>query len=549
MGFIEFLNIENIHFLIAIFISGINALLLVLVSKKFLQILQISGYKIRGYQVWLADTKAKYISRIAMLCFLSLACVLVTNALFDVYNKATSFAYFGLIFYAYFSIVFIINMVKLPQKTPLVQTRRMSRITTLLYIICFIISFLLIWLSTIYFPFLRVGIIVLTPILLPILVPLVHFLLVPLESMIRRNYVRRAKNKLAKRPDLIKIGITGSFGKTSVKHILNIMLSEKYNVCMSPHSFNTPMGLTKVVLNYLKSENDVLIAEMGARQVGDISFLCQLIEPHHGIITGVGTQHYLTFGSKENISKTKNELVLSLPQDAHIIFNGDSKGSQILYNACSLKNKYVVSLNKKSEISAEDVNFSKNGIEFNLKYKDSSVKCKTCLLGRHNLSNILLSACLAIKLGVSLESIKKAINQLEPISHRLQPIYNGNITILDNAYSSNEEGAKISLEVLGLYENYTKICVTPGLVELGEEEAKVNISFGKQLAKVCDYVIIVNKVNAESLQKGLISSKFDEDNLFLVENLDEAKQKLKKIIGSKGKYVVLFENDLPDNYT
>ena len=549
LGFAEFINLGNVHFLLAIFISVINAVLLVLIAKKFLQILQISGYKVRGYRVWLADTKAKYVSRIALLCFLSLACVLVTNALFDVYNKGAEFAYLGLIFYIYFSVVFVINMIKLPQKTPLIHTRRMSRITTLLFLLCFAISFVLIWLSTIYFPFLRIGIIVITPILLPFLVPLVHFLLVPLEGLIRLHYINKAKNKLKKRPDLIRIGITGSYGKTSVKHILNVMLSEKFNVCMTPHSFNTPMGLTKVVLKYLKSENNILIAEMGARQPNDINYLCKLINPNHGIITGVGVQHFQTFGSVENIAKTKNELVLCLPTDAFVVFNGDSKNSRVLFNACQLENKFVVSISKKSEISAEDVLLTQDGIEFTLKYQEESVKCKTKLLGKHNLLNILLSACLAVKLGVELEKISKAIQELEPISHRLQPIENGNVLVLDDAYSSNEEGAQNALEVLKLYSDRIKICVTPGLVELGEKEESINQEFGKKLADVCDCVIIVNKVNAESIRKGLISKKMDDEKMFFVENLELAKQKLNELINPEDKFAVLFENDLPDNYT
>lgn len=549
MGFLEFFNLENIHFILAIFVSAINSVLLILIAKKFLQILQISNYKIRGYNVWLMDTKAKYISRIALLCFLSLACVLVTNALFNVSGTGASFAYFGLIFYIYFSIIFIINMIKLPQKTPLVQTRRMSRLTTLLFLLSFVISFVLIWLADVYLPFLRVGVITLTPLLLPILVPLVHFMLVPLEGLLRLNYIRRAKNKLAKRPDLIRIGITGSYGKTSVKHILNVMLSEKYNVCMTPHSFNTPMGLTKVVLNYLKNENEVLIAEMGARQEGDIKFLCDLVKPHHGIITGIGSQHFQTFGSIENITKTKNELVLALPENAFVVFNDDSKNCKMMFNACQLKNKFVISLSKKSELVADNIKLSENGIEFSLKYQENEVKCQTGLLGKHNLLNILLSACLAIKLGVSLEKIAKAIKNLEPVPHRLQPIENGNILVLDDAYSSNEEGAKNAVEVLKFCKDRIKICITPGLVELGSKENEINNEFGKQLAEVCDFVIIVNKVNSESIKKGLLSKKMDEEKIFVVENLDFAKHKLSELIRPENKYAVLFENDLPDNYT
>ena len=551
MSFTEFFQITNIHFIFALCIAIVNAVLLVLIARKFLQILQLSGYKVRGYKIWLSDTKAKYISRLALLCFLSLACVLVTNALFDVYNQDMLFSYLGLIFYVYFSIVFVLNMDRSPQKTPLVQTRRMSRIMTLLFFISFVITLILIWASTLILPFLRYGIVAITPILLPVLVPLAHFILVPLELMIRRMYIKKAKAKLEKRADLIKIGITGSYGKTSVKHILNVMLSQKYNVCMTPHSFNTPMGLTKVVLKYLKDENQVLIAEMGAKQVGEIKFLCDLIKPNHAIITGIGNQHLQYFGSEENILKTKNELVLSLEKKSNVVFNITSVGGKTLFEDCQLQNKFAVELSTASDVQAENVSITPRGLVFDMVYNGEKVACNSKLLGKHNLLNILTAASLALKLGVSLVQIKTALETLEPISHRLELIQNNNITILDDAFSSNEQGAISALEVLGQFDGKVKICVTPGIVELGAAEKEVNTNLGKLLAGVCDYVVIVNKLNAEAIKEGLLTSQMQTENIIQVDTLEDAKVKLQEIFeNEKNKeYVVLFENDLPDNYT
>lgn len=545
----DFFDLGNIHFILAFFISIANAALLCLIAGKFLQILQLSGYKIKGYNVWLKDTKAKYISRLAMLSFLSLACVLVTNALFDVYHQDSIYSYLGLIFYIYFSIYFIIKMVNAPQKTPLAQTRRMARLISCLFIICLGITFVLIWVCTEWLWFIKFGVVVLTPLLLPILVPLSHFIMLPLESFIRWSYIRKAKAKLAKRPDLIRIGITGSYGKTSVKHILFDMLNEKYNVCMSPHSFNTPMGLTKVVLKYLKPENHILIAEMGAKQVGDIAYLCNIIHPQHAIITGIGSQHLETFGSVENIKKTKNELVLSLPENANVVFNMENEGSKELYEECKLKNKFLAGFGENSELKVSNTEITSNGMTFELEYKNKRKKCTCNLIGKHNLENILLSATLALKLGVSLEGIARAISELQPVAHRLEVIRNQNITVLDDAFNSSVEGSTAAVEVLSSFKDSVKICITPGMVEMGTEEFKVNENFGSQLGEVCDYVILVNKVNQEALKKGLENTKIPKENIFLVDTLKLAKQKLGELITPDKNYVVLFENDLPDNYT
>ena len=545
----DFFDLGNIHFILAFFLSIANAALLCLIAGKFLQILQLSGYKIKGYNVWLKDTKARYISRIAMLSFLSLACVLVTNALFDVYHQDSIYSYLGLIFYIYFSIVFIIHMVNSPQKTPLAQTRRMARLISCLFILCMGITFVLIWVCTEWLYFIKFGVMVLTPLLLPVLVPLAHFIMLPLETFIRWNYIRKAKKKLASRPDLIRIGITGSYAKTSVKHILFDMLSEKYNVCMSPHSFNTPMGLTKVVLKYLKPENQILIAEMGAKQVGDITYLCNILNPQHAIITGIGSQHLETFGSVENIKKTKNELVLALPENANVVFNMENKGARELFEECTLKNNFLAGFGEESELKVSNVDITSNGMTFTLEYNGKSKKCTSNLIGKHNLENILLSATLALKLGVSLEGVARAISELQPVAHRLEVIRNQNITVLDDAFNSSVEGSTAAVEVLSSFNGSVKICITPGMVEMGQEEFNVNEHFGEQLGKVCDYVIVVNKVNQEALKKGLESTEIAKENIILVDTLKQAKARLNELITPDKNYVVLFENDLPDNYT
>jgi len=123
-----FVNID-IHFYIGIVLSALNGVMLCFVGYKFLQILQLSGYKLRGYNEWLKDTKGKYISRVLFLSALSIAGVLVTNAVFDAYTTNKFLSYVGLIFYFYFSIVFIKHMYNAPKKTPLKNTRRMNRLT------------------------------------------------------------------------------------------------------------------------------------------------------------------------------------------------------------------------------------------------------------------------------------------------------------------------------------------------------------------------------------------------------------------------------------
>ncbi|MEG1500291.1 MAG: hypothetical protein RR400_04435, partial [Clostridia bacterium] len=191
-----FFTLSNPHLYIAIVLSVLNGILLCFAGYKFLQIIQLSGYKISGYNVWLKDTKGKYVSRICMLAFLSLACMLVFNCSIASINNSGFYFYIGLIFYVGFSSFFINHMFKAPKKTPLKTTRRMNRFIFLLFITISIITFFLIAFSISFIPYLHFAIIAGTPILLPILVPLVHFILIPFEHLVRIKYIKSAKRKL-----------------------------------------------------------------------------------------------------------------------------------------------------------------------------------------------------------------------------------------------------------------------------------------------------------------------------------------------------------------
>lgn len=545
------IDINNPHFYITIVLSLVNALMLCFAAYKFFQATQLVGYRIKGYYYWLKNTKAKYVSRLFVLSFLSVCGLVVTNVLFNVFQTYSNYySYISLIFYFYLSIVFIINMYAVPKKTPLKYTRRMTRMVAIFFIVSAVLTFYLIaffWgLSNIF----NFAVVALTPALIPIIVSFVHIIMTPVEELIKSGFIKKAKRKLKAQSELIKIGITGSFGKTSTKYILNEILSQKYSICMSPNSFNTPMGLTKVVNKYLNDTHEILIAEMGAKDVGEIKFLCNIIKPNHSILTSVGNQHLATFGSIENITKTKYELVQSLDKNAIAIFNGDNKIVKELCNKTNLVNKEYVKINdKKAFVTASNLKVTSSGSSFDLIIKGKeSVECKTKLLGEHNIENILMAVALSYKLGVALPQIVKALKGLNAIPHRLELIKASNgVTILDDSFNASVEGSNSALKVLSMFKSGKKVVMTPGLVELGDEDRKENYEFAKRIAKVADKVIVVNRAYNEPLVAGLIDSGFKKENIYEAERLSDAKLLFPKLL-KKGD-TLLIENDLPDNYT
>lgn len=367
------------------------------------------------------------------------------------------------------------------------------------------------------------------------------------EKKINQSFIDDAVRIIRARKDLIRIGITGSYGKTSTKFILGAILKEKYNVLVPPSSYNTPMGVTRVIREMLKDEHEVFICEMGARRCGEIKELCEIVHPQYGLLTSIGNQHLETFGSLENIKNTKYELMQNLQPQGKTFFPADGAACQELYAKHSGP-KCLFGLDAQCDVRAENLDVGPFGSEFDLVIENSGrIRCATQLLGKHNIMNVLGCAAVAHALGLSLEQIAAGVAKAEPVEHRLQLINPNNGTlVIDDAFNSNPNGTKAAMEVLSMYTQFRRICVTPGMVELGEKEEEENEAFGARMAAVCHYVVLVGQTRAIPIKRGLLSAGFPEENIFIGENLDQATEILGAFIRPGD--VVLFENDLPDHY-
>lgn len=543
MKVFDFSN-PDLYFLIAL--TVLNAIVLCFLSNKFLQIIQISDYRLVPYGKWLKDTKAKWFGRIVLLAFLSFCCVFTTDVLFDSFLNRKLFGYLGLLFYFSFIIIFVTENHKIPQKKPLRITKRMSRLYAILFILYAFISFITLSLALSFSNYLRVSVITLTPVLVPIIVPLGVMLIYPFERITYNFYKKRCKKTLEQHENLIKIAITGSYGKTSTKNFLLKFLSSKYKVCSTPSSFNTPMGICKVVANDLKDDDEIFIVEMGAKRSGDIKELCDMVEPDAGIITAVGEQHLETFKNLDNIILTKSELFESLSDDAFCVFGVSNANTKQMFLNCNLKNKIAVG-DEESYLNAKDIVATRDGLEFTICYNGKEYHTNTEILGEHNIQNILSAAAMALAYGITMKDILKVIPTLKSIEHRLElKKLDNDILIIDDSFNSNIHGTAVALETLGLFEDNRKIVVTPGLVELGKLENAENVEFGKRIADVADIVILVGKTQTENIKTGLLKSGFDVNNIMMFDSLFEVTNAFKTLLQTGD--VVLLENDLPDNY-
>ena len=378
---------------------------------------------------------------------------------------------------------------------------------------------------------------------------LVKLINTPVEKLVYNYYFRKAKTKLSDMNRLKVIGITGSYGKTSSKNILNHVLSSKYITRPTPKNLNTPYGLMITINNYLDRFDEVLIAEMGAYVNGEIKEICDFVRPKYGIITVIGEAHLETFKTRDNICQTKFELIESLPEDGACVLNLDDP-YQVNYVNNSLKNKvkilWIGINNSEALFNAINIKCDRKGTNFDIVYLDNKYHVETKLLGLHNVYNILASFALGVELKVPIQDMLVKIKSLAPIEHRLEIKKLNNITMIDDAYNSNPIGAKNALDVLGMMKGL-KVVVTPGMVELGKKEDALNYEFGKQISLVADKVILVGEEKTKAIKKGLLDSNYDEENILILNRVVDAYKELEKLVGEKEVFA-LFENDLPDIY-
>jgi UDP-N-acetylmuramoyl-tripeptide--D-alanyl-D-alanine ligase len=444
----------------------------------------------------------------------------------------------GLIAFVVFFVLYAYADSKYALRTPVKLTSRFKRLMAIYWlvsaIICYIIVTLLNFADYIWgfalFNILKYSILAVMPLLVAPLICLANLIAIIYEVPHNKSFAKKAKAKIAK-SDIKVVGITGSYGKTSAKNILATMLSKKYKVLSTPSSHNTPMGLARAINENDLSGYDIFIAEMGARNVGDIAELCNICQPDYSMITGICPQHLESFGSEENIIKTKAEIIPAtkeccvIAKDCFDLFAGFD-GNKINFDVVS------------------DVVADSQGVKFTLAIDGNKAQVKSKLLGEHSAYNIGLCAMLAYKMGVCFDDICGAIEQIDYIEHRLQLIKSNGVNIIDDGYNANIKGAEDAIEVLKKFDG-KKVVVTPGIVELGILEKQENTALGAKLVGL-DYVILVGDTLVGCVKQGYLDNGGDAEKLAVVPTLAQAQNKLKDVIKSGD--TVLFLNDLPDIY-
>lgn len=418
-------------------------------------------------------------------------------------------------------------------------TKRIIRLIITYLIFTSIISLLL--------PLPFINGLMLINLLIPFLIIMANFINYPLEKAINNKYIKQAKTKLEDHKNLIKIAITGSYGKTTTKNIINFVLEKSYLTIASPKSYNTILGLCKTINYNLKSNTEILICEMGANHLKEIGEMSSFLNPHIACITEIGPQHLETFKTIDNIVKTKFEIIETMGFNKTVVLNGDNpliKNKEII----SLKNIYYVGQNKSNDIYVEDIIFKEDIMSFKIIDNDNILHISTHLLGIHNINNILIAygvikALKKYNIIISNNEFEERIKLLNSIPHRLEYKKINNFHIYDDSYNANIVGFFNAIQVIKAL-NTKKVIITPGIVDTGTESENINKSAANFILNNFDDIYLIKNKITLFYQEVFDNNK---EKYYIFNSFKEAYNYFK--IKYKNEEVsLLIENDLPDNF-
>ncbi len=376
--------------------------------------------------------------------------------------------------------------------------------------------------------------------LFDLVLPILTIILIKFTSIFvffyRKKKVNQAKRKIQQIENLKIVGITGSYGKTTVKELIHLILSRNYKTYSTPGNVNSDIGVANTILSNMSFIADVFIVEMGAYKKGEIKSICDIARPDVAVITAISGQHLALFKSIENTLQAKYEIVENSKKDAVIVINGDNDLALRIAGKSS-KKEILYSVKKEMDIYATDIKSEGESLEFNVHYKDKIQRFEVKILGEHNVSNILAATSVCLSLGMKSSEISKALKDGSETKHigklRVRLSRFG-YKVLDDSYNSNPDGFLAALDVLDKIKGKKKIIVTIGVLELGPLRAQTYSKLAERIVKSCDTLVTSDKKLVDMVKEIEKSFKVIFDR-----GINKQMKYLKKYVSSND--VVLFE--------
>ncbi|NBX66383.1 MAG: UDP-N-acetylmuramoyl-tripeptide--D-alanyl-D-alanine ligase [Proteobacteria bacterium] len=385
--------------------------------------------------------------------------------------------------------------------------------------------------------------------MVPFSLAIANWLLDPWEKKVQDGFAKEAHEKLLELKPFT-IGITGSFGKTSTKHILGHILSQFAPTLITPGSINTPMGIARVIRENLAPHHKYFICEMGAYGPGSIKRLCDLAPPDAGVLITVGHAHYERFKSLETVAHTKCELPeAAIAKDGWAVMGSDVEDFEYTRNFIMANRPRIILVGHREsdDIRLTDVGQNADGIYAKILWKGAPQTLTAPLFGTHHATNMVIAFAIACRMGLDPVLVINALKTVPQIRHRLEVINQpSGAVVIDDAYNSNPQGFKSALEVLSLLgRGRRRILISPGMIEMGAAHDVEHRKLGAQAAVDCDVFLpvfpsrigsMIDSFKANAPHKPVVPcATFADAQKWLTENM-------------RHDDVVLLENDLPDLY-
>lgn len=384
----------------------------------------------------------------------------------------------------------------------------------------------------------------------PALVAFCVWATIPISAFLKRRIMADAEKKRREFPGLLVIGITGSYGKTSVKEFLAHILSKKLRVHKTPENANTEVAIAREMLTNITSQHEVFVVEMGAYRQGEIAAMCNIVKPQIGILCGINQQHVALFGGMRQLQQAKYELIEALPQKGLAIFNADSDQCRALYRTCKKPKRLYASQHIDGILGhliyPEAASWDENGVRLAVEDHGKKITLRAPLWGRHNISNIMGAVSVARELGMTWEEIAEQCKTLSTPPHTLQAKKGiKHSRVLDDSYTANTDGVFAALEVLKAFKAKKKICILHPLIELGRNAPALHERIGEAIGAASDLCIVTSPDYFSAIRKGAHAAGMKKNSLWCIPDPYIALRKAQELCEEGD--IVLIENRVPES--
>ncbi|MGD9857484.1 MAG: UDP-N-acetylmuramoyl-tripeptide--D-alanyl-D-alanine ligase [Planctomycetaceae bacterium] len=323
-----------------------------------------------------------------------------------------------------------------------------------------------------------------------------------------------------KQQDALIIGVTGSVGKTTARHLLHTVLSQQFTGVQSPRNFNNEIGVPLSLLD-ITAAAEFAVLELGASRLGNVRSLCETAQPEIGVLTRIAPSHLDEFGDIDTIARTKGELLEALPASGFAVLNGDDDRVRQLAARANCRT-ILVGERPHNDLVASRVTSTNTQLSFRIDGGDFSLPA----VGRHHLTAALAAAAVGMEVGLSRTQIADGLAQFEPVDGRCRPLSIGEWTVIDDTYNASPESMRAACELLRDWQGRgQRILVAGDMRALGAASQRYHTQLGEQVAAcgidrllACgqDAQLAAERAHAAGMDAGRIGACADADTLALL---------------------------------